>query len=310
MGSSSRPDVSVCVTTYQHAPYIRACMESVLRQDFAGTLELLVGDDGSTDGTRQVVTELAAQDARVIPVFHVRNLGPTGNLDALVRRARGRAIAHLDGDDAWAPEKLTRQWEVLSAEPAVAAVYTNADVVTPDDRWLGLFNRGVRQRVDLRELLRRGNFLNHSSLLYRAEAIDAVLGMNPPWIDYRLHIRLSAHGALAYVDRPLVVHRWRTATSMIRSMPRTVIDGHLDAFEEALQLGACRADVLRAAGHAWGKTFVQAVISRRLVDVRYFSRRLSTIVDPSFAWHAHQLLLAPMRSMRSVTTRRGGVYFP
>ncbi|UGB38982.1 glycosyltransferase family 2 protein [Frateuria soli] len=306
------PAVSVCVTTFQHAPFIRRCLESVLAQDFAGEIEVLVGDDGSADGTRDIIIDVASRDARVVPVFHSRNLGPTGNLESLVARAKGLAIAHLDGDDEWRPGKLRAQCVILERSPSVVAVYTNAELVAHDDRPLGIFNSGVPSRIDLSELLRRGNFLNHSSLLYRAEVRDAVLGIAPPWIDYRLHVRLAARGALAYVDQLLVVHRWRTPGSMIKTMPRAVIDGQIDAFREALDTGASAEAVRRAAGCVWGKALVQAFIARDFTDLRYFTDKIGAMPDlqAGFRWRIAQAALAPWRALRSVVSRKRGVYFP
>lgn len=307
----NEPDVSVCVTTYNHAPFIHRCLSSVLAQSFRGSIELLVGDDGSTDGTREIVAEIAARDGRLRPVFHPENLGPTGNLEALVVLARGRCIAHLDGDDAWFPTKLSRQCDVLDIHPDVVAVYANATIVTPDDVPLGLFNYGVRFRIDLTELLRRGNFLNHSSLIYRSSARGAVLGMSRPWIDYRLAVRMASLGAIAYVDEPLVVHRWRTPGSMITTMPRAVIDGHLDAYDEALGAGACAKAVRAAAGHAWGKVFVSSLFACDFGELRHFSERLAETpgLRAGFTWRVRQALLAPWRAWRSRLARKNGVYF-
>lgn len=306
------PDVSVCVTTFNHAHFVGCCLDSVLAQSFPGRIELLVGDDGSSDGTREVVADIAAKDGRVAPIFHSRNLGPTGNLAVLVQRARGRYIAHLDGDDAWCATKLDRQVPLLESDPAVVAVYSNAAVITPGGVALGWFNRGVPPRIDLGELMRRGNFLNHSSLLYRAISRDAVLGMDPPWIDYRLHVRLTARGALAYVDEPLVIHRWRTPGSMIKTMPRSVIDGHLDALSEALLSVGNTGSVRSAAGHAWGKVLMSGLLAGNLGELRYFSRRLAELdcLDTGIGWRAQEAFLAPWRALRSIIARRNGVYFP
>lgn len=312
MGPGDAPDVSVCVTTYQHARFIERCMESVLSQSFGGTLELIVGDDGSTDGTRELIADLAARDSRVKPVFHSRNLGPAGNLNSLVAMARGNNIAHLDGDDAWENGKLAAQLEVLDADPAVVAVYCNAWVVTPDDACLGLFNGAVPPRIDFKELLRRGNFLNHSSLLYRAGVVDAVLGMCEPWVDYRLHIRLASHGDLAYVNAPLVVHRWRTSGSMINTMPRAVIDGQLDAFSQAIGDGADLVEVRNAAGRVWGKALMQGLIFRDFSSLRYFTRRLRALpgIRAGFPWFAKHVVLSPIQALHSWISRRRGIFFP
>lgn len=308
------PTVTVCVTTYEHGAYIRECLESVLAQVFEGTLELLVGDDGSKDGARAVIDGIAMCDSRVRVFHHERKLGPTQNLQFLVSRARGAAVAHLDGDDFWMPGKLAAQWELLSGDDAMAACYTNATVVASDGMALGRFNSDVGASVDRAQLLRRGNFLNHSSLLYRSCARDAVLGMPPPFIDYRLHLRLLRHGTLGYIDRPLVGYRWRTPGSMIRTFPRAVCDGHLDAFEEARKDGAEPTELRTAMGYFWSKVLIQSIVSHDLRGAKRVARGLLAMpgTGVSWAWLSWQSMLALPRAVLSWFRRRGAnpVYFP
>ena len=311
---AEQPTVSVCVTTYQHGSYIRQCLESVLAQDIDGTLEVLVGDDGSVDGTRDSVDAMARDDIRVRAFHHSRNLGPTGNLCFLVAQARGLFVAHLDGDDFWLPGKLREQLRVLVDDANVVAVYCNAVVVGDDGRSLGVFNREVPARLDLHALLCRGNFLNHSSLVYRASAREAILGIGKPFIDYRLHLRLLRHGALAYVDRVLVGHRWRTRGSMIRTMQSAVCEGHLDAFREAVSSGASHADLQAAIGHFWGKIMIQTLLAGRWAELRRWAKKLTG--DPLLQFSNRQLmsasLLALPRAIASWQRRRRGdaVFFP
>ncbi|TAM59935.1 MAG: glycosyltransferase [Rhodanobacter sp.] len=308
------PTISVCVTTYQHVAYIRQCLESVLSQIFDGTLEVLVGDDGSIDGTRPLVDALALSDSRVRPFHHHSNLGPTGNLSFLVARARGHLIAHLDGDDFWLPGKLAAQLLVFNEDPRVVAVYCNANVVGATGEKLGIFNEGLPAQVGMQELLRRGNFLNHSSLVYRASARDAVLGIDKPFIDYRLHFRLLFHGNLAYVDKPLVGYRWRSAGSMVKTMPSAVYEGHLDAFLEAIAAGAQTSDVRVAIGRFWGKLMMQSIASGQWSCVRAWGRRITA--EPAFEFSLTDLMaesiLAFPRALASWWRRRHGssVYFP
>lgn len=303
------------MTTYQHAAYIRECLESVIAQTFPGTLEVLVGDDVSVDGTREVVEEIARGDSRVRAFLHSSNLGPSANLHFLVARARGDFIAHLDGDDFWLPGKLAAQLRVLAGDAGVAAVYCNAQVVDDTGRRLGDFNRRVPARLGINALLRKGNFLNHSSLLYRATSRDVVLGMEGAFIDYRLHFRLLRYGALAYVDEDLVGHRWRTGGSMIRTMPNAVCEGHLDAFREAVGGGANPADLRAAIGRFWGKVLVHALIAGRWAGVGTWARRLTS--DPLLKYSRFQLLAASLlalpRAIASWHRRRQGaetVFFP
>ena len=90
--------------TYNHERYIRDCILSVLFQDFGGDLEILVGEDGSTDGTRAILKKLDARfPGRLTLLLREANMGPFDNLRDLAGRAKGEFIAHLDGDDYWMP---------------------------------------------------------------------------------------------------------------------------------------------------------------------------------------------------------------
>jgi glycosyltransferase involved in cell wall biosynthesis len=312
MDSAARPRVSVCITTYNHVRFIRQCLESVLDQAFGGSIEVLVGDDGSTDGTRDVVRALAASDARIVPVFHDVQLGPSANLSNLVARGGGDYIAHLDGDDYWLPGKLSAQLQCLAGRPDTVAVCCNAYVVSHDDRRLGRFNRGRTRLITAGELLSRGNFLCHSTLLYRRQAIDAVLGMTPPYVDYRIHLRLLALGSLAYLDEPLAAYRWRAPGSMTTSMPDAVMRGLVDAFEEALARGADANDVRAGAGVVFGQVLVRALLCRKPAAAMRIARRFAGIdgLHARQGWAMAQALRAPFRAATSVWFRHRGIYFP
>ncbi|HEV7121878.1 MAG TPA: glycosyltransferase [Rhodanobacter sp.] len=308
------PLVCVCVTTYTHAAYIRQCIDSVLAQEFDGTLEVLVGDDGSQDGTRAILEDLASHDSRVRPFLHAINLGPAGNLQFLVARARSKFIAHLDGDDFWLPGKLSAQLSLLNADRRVVAVYTNAYVVDAGSARLGIFNAGLGPAVSLRDLLRHGNRLNHSSLVYRSSARDAVLGIDKPFIDYRVHVRLGCRGALAYVDQPLVGYRWRTAGSMIRTMPTSVYQGHLDTFFEAAKAGASRRELRAAIGLFWGKLMIHSIASGQWHAIRTWGRLI--MAEPAFKVSLAHLVSASILALPRAggswwrRRHRGAVFFP
>ena len=303
--------VSVCITTFQHVDYIEECVLSVLRQSADVKLEVLVGDDGSTDGARDVIARLALTDPRVRVFEHPNRLGPCANLQHLVAAASGDYIAHLDGDDSWETNKLARQLHCFD-DPRVVAVYSNATVVTAQGAILGRFNDRPSGSLDLRELLRRGNFLNHSSLVYRADVRGMVLGLLGPFIDYRLHIRLATQGSLAYLDEALVRYRWRSTTSMVRTMPSAVISGHADALAEALAAGAPAKLVRSAASRFWGKAVVLSVLNWEPVVVQaavepLLRLRHAGITRSWLIWHA---VLAPLRALKSLGSRKRGVYFP
>lgn len=210
------PAVSVCVLAYNHEKYIRDCLMSVLAQADGLDLEILVGDDQSSDATSQIVADLALQHPKLIRHYrHARRLGGTGNNQFLVRAAAGACIAHLDGDDFWLPGKLRAQLEFLAANPDCTAVYSNAIVVNDDRRLLGVFNAPQPAKLDLGSLLVRGNFLHTSSLLFRASQRHLLLEIGEQFIDYRIHLRLARHGLLGYLNQPLTAYRAGSSSSII-----------------------------------------------------------------------------------------------
>src|SRR4030095_853063 len=103
--SMRSPSVSVIIATYNSGPYLRAAIGSVLCQS-VGDLELIVVDDGSTDGTRELVEQI--HDDRMSYLWQA-NAGQTSAKNRGVREAKGKFIGFCDGDDYWYPNKLELQ---------------------------------------------------------------------------------------------------------------------------------------------------------------------------------------------------------
>lgn len=208
--------VSVCIATCNHERYLEECLESVIGQIGHLACEILIGDDMSEDATSEIAARWAALHPAVIKHFrHSPRLGPAANYQFIVACARGEFIAHLDGDDMWLPGKLARQLAFMKAHSDCPAVYTNAIVIDDKGALRGLFNNQQPDRFDLADMLKYGNFLNHSSMLYRQKYATAITGVLPPFIDYFMHLRLVEFGALGYINRPGVLYRINSTTSMI-----------------------------------------------------------------------------------------------
>jgi glycosyltransferase involved in cell wall biosynthesis len=123
------PSVSVIVPCYNRARTIERALRSVVRQTFTN-FEVIVCDDGSTDGTGELVRAFAADDPRIQLYRLSENVGPAGARNLGMRIARGEYIAFLDSDDEWLPEKLARQVERLDAQPLeVGVCLTGATII-------------------------------------------------------------------------------------------------------------------------------------------------------------------------------------
>lgn len=212
----SVPRVSVCVVTYNHARYIHDCLMSVLAQAEDVLLEILVGDDLSEDETSEIIKILAKKHPGTIYYFrHAERKGPAGNYQFLIDKARGEYIAHLDGDDFWLPGKLAAQVSFMERNPDCPAVYTNAFTIRDDGQPMGLFNNPQPTRININELIRHGNFLNNSSILYRSSLRENILALQPPFLDYQIHLRHAQYGTIGYINQALVVYRVNSSSSVI-----------------------------------------------------------------------------------------------
>ena len=207
--------VSVCIVTFNQERYLRQCLESVISQQTGNILEVVIGDDCSDDGTSEIAHEYAmAHPQWIRHLRHPKRLGASVNIQATLRQSRGQYIAHLDGDDYWLPGKLQAQTDFLDRHSECLAVYTNAIAINEDGQIIGVFNDAGDSFHDLASMFRRGNFLNTSSMLYRAELKHAFEEIDRPFVDYRMHLMLAQKGLLGHLGRPMVAYRVNSPGAM------------------------------------------------------------------------------------------------
>lgn len=134
------PLVSVTLVTYNHAAFIAQCIESLLAQRAGFPFEIVIGEDQSNDGTREICRQYADRFPGVIRLFLRDRNESIVSIDGRDRilnghftrlAARGRYVAPIEGDDYWLdPLKLQRQVLALEADASLAACFTNADIIT------------------------------------------------------------------------------------------------------------------------------------------------------------------------------------
>ena len=128
--------VSVLIITYNQKKFIREAIDSVLAQKTTFPIEILVGDDFSTDGTREIIQEYERQyPGLVIGVLHPHNMGKNGGINFLetLKLAKGEYYALIDGDDYLTnPLKLQKQADLLDAHPDYSMTFHNALIIYED----------------------------------------------------------------------------------------------------------------------------------------------------------------------------------
>jgi glycosyltransferase involved in cell wall biosynthesis len=153
------PLVSVLIDTYNHVRFIEQSLESVFAQDFpAADLEVLVVDDGSTDGTAELLRKWEPK----IRVLRKRNGGQASAFNFGIPECKGEIVAFLDADDWWAPSKLTRVVGALDEDPQIG--FVGNGIVT-------VFQDGTTTTQSLRDGFRfQANTLEGALLFRRREA--------------------------------------------------------------------------------------------------------------------------------------------
>jgi hypothetical protein len=137
--SNDKPLVSVAMITHNHERFITAAVESVLAQRTSFPIELVIGEDASSDSTRFRVAALKAKAPAVVrTLFHSSNVGGHRNLEMVLEQCRGEFVAFLEGDDYWTcPDKLQTQANILRSRPEVVGVFHRAVFVDACGRKTG-----------------------------------------------------------------------------------------------------------------------------------------------------------------------------
>ncbi len=134
MDSPKELSVSIWMISYNHELYIEQAIESVLAQKTNFKIELIIGEDNSTDNTASIIQDYANTYPEIIKVeFHKPGLGMMGNMLSTLNRCQGKYIALLEGDDYWTNEyKLQKQVDFMEAHMEMSFCFHNATVIYED----------------------------------------------------------------------------------------------------------------------------------------------------------------------------------
>ncbi|MDX6575507.1 MAG: hypothetical protein QOE96_1460 [Blastocatellia bacterium] len=205
------PAISVVMPVYNGLPYLSASIESIVQQSFTD-FELIILDDGSTDGSAEVLGHWARKDPRIHLIASKRKSGLSGSSNLLAAKARAPLVARMDADDIAHPDRLRRQWELIQGDPAIVLVGTlsdgidsNGKQVRPRDRW---------------RLLRRSSFppFPHGSVMFRRSVFEDVGGYSEQcigWEEQELFIRMSRKGRIVVVPDVLYSYRYHVDSATI-----------------------------------------------------------------------------------------------
>ncbi|MET8702231.1 glycosyltransferase family 2 protein [Kitasatospora sp. NPDC004723] len=213
------PLVSVVMPVFNSATTLGAAIRSVLMQTHAD-LELLITDDGSSDGSMDLIMEFARQDDRVLPQSAPERGGAARARNLSIARAGGEYVAFLDSDDLWLPTKTERQIEfaVTAAAPLTFTSYYKMDAEYEGEGADFIPNGRVvqaRERVDYRAMLIQDHIGALTAMYDRNVLGTRLMPEMRKRQDYALWLSIMRDGTVARgLPEPLAVYRSHRAGSL------------------------------------------------------------------------------------------------
>lgn len=207
-----RPTVSVSLITRNQQTAIEQAVESVLAQRTDFPIELVIGEDASTDGTREILLRYARRHPdRIQLLLHDTRRGLLGNFVATFARCRGEYVALLDGDDYWTDErKLARQVRFLDGQPDCAICFHDVAMLAPEGHLYDQTYTGARHPPfsGIDDLI-ENNFIATSSAMLRRDLVPQLPSWfaDCQWEDWPLFLLYAERGRIGYLAEVMAVYR-------------------------------------------------------------------------------------------------------
>lgn len=244
--------ISICTLTYNHAPYIRKCLDGFVKQKTNFKFEVLIYDDASDDGTREILKEYELNYPDLIkPIYqHENQFSKSGgglNIKYNFNRAASKYIAMCEGDDYWTDEyKLQKQVDFLEANNEYSICFHKVnELVNGNELSASPLNSSVKEETFTIEDLANGNLIHTPSVVFR----NGLIKEFPVWFskspagDYPLHMLNAKYGKIKYFPDIMAVYR-KHGGSTWSSKPKIqmyenwliVLDFLISEFEDQIKL--------------------------------------------------------------------------
>lgn len=263
--ASEKPAVSVVLPNHNGSAFLKTAVDSVLAQSFTD-FELIVVEDGSTDGSAELLASYSDPRIRVIPLEQNEHICVA--LNTGLAAAQGKYIARIDCDDCWLPEKLEKQYRYMEENPDCGACFTLVTIVDEEERTLSeeqspfvsIFREGNRTRFEwLRYLFFFSNHLCHSSAFFRRDIVQQLGPYRTSLVqiqDYEYWMRIANVSQLYVLQEPLVQYRHRIKGGNVSEVTQTnyfrikyeiysVLRGCMEQISDDTLITAFQGDFLR-----------------------------------------------------------------
>jgi glycosyltransferase involved in cell wall biosynthesis len=282
------PLVSVFMMTYNHEEFIAKAIEGVLLQITDFKIQIVIGEDCSTDKTKDIILGYHSRwPEKFKLILQEKNVGAFNNQLDVFRHCSGKFIAMCEGDDYWTdPYKLQKQVDFLEANPDFALCFHDV-MINKDDELIDNYITTVPATVTTIEDISRGNYIHTCSTVFRREFVTL-----PSWYDsklnagdYPLYLILAAKGKLYYMQEKMCVYRVHSGGVYSNAKMETLMRGNIYLLKTLI------------------RNFNNAIVRKNLrLQLRNMTRNLYALYnDKGEFGHSGLLVIANLRSFVDIS---------
>lgn len=225
--------VSINCITYNHEKYIAKAIEGFLKQIVNFNIEIIIGDDCSTDNTKKIIESYMKKNVgKITMISHRKNIGGKKNLNSVFKASKGKYIAICEGDDYWIdPFKLQKQVDYIMANEKCKLVCSNCYILNDRSKKITKNKECKSGIYKIEDVIKGGGgFIPTASILYEKAIMD-----NPPQFylesniaDYPLQMILASKGDIFFLDDFTSVYRtevegsWTSANMRVQDKKNLV----------------------------------------------------------------------------------------
>ncbi len=279
--------VSVVMSVFNGQKFLSAAVDSILSQTFSD-FEFLIIDDGSTDGTAEILNGFASRDSRV-RIFRQENKGRAVSLNIGIGLAKGRYIARMDADDVALAYRLEEQIEFIERHPEICVLGGGVELVNSTGSLIKVYQPPLVD-AEIKLAMRRYNPMCHPSVILRKEVAIAAGGYRKALLDaddYDLWLRMTERGEIGNLGSTILRYRLHSEQASIRNMRHQTLcvlasraaaslrkSGHLDPLAS---INEVTLELVRTLGVS------AAEIQQQFLEVYQYWSDLFIVKDPEVA---------------------------
>jgi glycosyltransferase involved in cell wall biosynthesis len=208
--------------SYNHAKYLSEAIESVLGQTYPD-FELIIIDDGSRDGSQQIIEDYGKMDDRIRIILHNQNQGISNTFNELIEIAKGKFLSPIASDDVWVEDKLEKQLKIMEKDENLViwteGAIIDSESVSTNNKFTNKYNVLKKDGCIFEELL-GGNFVFGSSMMYKKENLNGIKpDENLKYLnDHKFFLDLAYKYKFFFIPEPLTKYRVHGKNSIVSDM--------------------------------------------------------------------------------------------